>query len=106
MAKPRAGRGRSLIGTWQWHRKGGIRERIIRRDRSTCQSCGVVTLRGDVDHILPRALGGTDHPSNLRYLCKPCHRAKTTGKPRHESVAATRSSGLPTVRGTLTRKVP
>jgi 5-methylcytosine-specific restriction endonuclease McrA len=25
-----------------------------------------------VDHIIPRALGGMDHPSNLRLLCPKC----------------------------------
>jgi hypothetical protein len=25
---------------------------------------------------MPRAMGGTDRPENLRTLCKPCHRAR------------------------------
>lgn len=28
------------------------------------------------DHILPKALGGTDHPQNLQILCRPCNSAK------------------------------
>lgn len=30
----------------------------------------------DVDHILPRSLGGTDHPDNLQLLCSGCNRSK------------------------------
>jgi len=29
-----------------------------------------------VDHWLPRALGGTDTPSNLRLACRPCNMRK------------------------------
>ena len=29
----------------------------------------------DVDHILPRVKGGTDHPDNL-LLCSGCNRSK------------------------------
>jgi hypothetical protein len=28
----------------------------------------------DVDHLVPRSLGGTDHPNNLRAACIPCNR--------------------------------
>ena len=30
----------------------------------------------EVDHILPRSRGGTDHPSNLQLLCSGCNRSK------------------------------
>ncbi|MDM7498745.1 HNH endonuclease, partial [Escherichia coli] len=30
-----------------------------------------------VDHIIPKAHGGTDDDSNLESLCLECHRAKT-----------------------------
>ena len=30
----------------------------------------------DVDHILPRVKGGTDHPENLQLLCSGCNRSK------------------------------
>ena len=30
----------------------------------------------DVDHILPRIKGGTDHPDNLQLLCSGCNRSK------------------------------
>ena len=70
----RPGRGNSLVGTTYWSQT--LRPRIIRRDRNTCQMCDKTLLAVDleVDHIVPRARGGTDDPSNLRTLCKPCHR--------------------------------
>ena len=30
----------------------------------------------DVDHMLPRSKGGTDHPDNLQLLCSGCNRSK------------------------------
>jgi len=31
----------------------------------------------EVDHIIPKAQGGTDDPGNLRAINRDCHRAKT-----------------------------
>ena len=33
----------------------------------------------DIDHIVPKAKGGTDHPDNLQLLDVGCHRRKGTG---------------------------
>ena len=30
----------------------------------------------EVDHMVPRSRGGTDHKSNLQLLCSPCNRIK------------------------------
>ena len=30
----------------------------------------------EVDHVVPRSRGGTDHPDNLQLLCTPCNRIK------------------------------
>lgn len=63
-----------LSGEWK-----KIAQSIKERDAFTCQSCGVwgpdVTL--DVDHIVEWADGGSNHPSNLQTLCRPCHAAKS-----------------------------
>lgn len=55
-----------------WRR---LRARIIARDQYTCQLCFRVCMDYDLDcdHIVPKAEGGTDDPSNLRTLCRPCH---------------------------------
>jgi hypothetical protein len=43
-------------------------------------SCGVRAT--EVDHIVPKAFGGTDHASNLRSLCAAHHRLKTATQDR------------------------
>lgn len=47
------------------------------RDRCACNACGIVTLEGQCDHIVPCAQGGTDDMANLQWLCVPCHAEKT-----------------------------
>lgn len=42
-----------------------------------CERQGRTTLATHVDHILPKAKGGTDRLSNLQSLCEPCHMSKT-----------------------------
>jgi hypothetical protein len=52
-----------------------VRELIYRRDGYLCVEC----LRPDdltLDHIYPWSLGGSDDPSNLRTLCRPCNSRK------------------------------
>lgn len=60
--------------------------RILARDCGLCQQCkraGRLTPVGDrpfsayVDHIVPKAEGGTDDDANLETLCRSCHTAKT-----------------------------
>ena len=67
-----------------------LRERILRRDDYLCQPClakGRPTQATEVDHITPKAKGGTDDDGNLQSICNPCHVSKTAiengGKPRH-----------------------
>lgn len=57
-----------------------IRARILKRDNHLCQNClrnGRAVEARTVDHIIPKAHGGTDADSNLQSLCWPCHKAKT-----------------------------
>ncbi|AKG94512.1 hypothetical protein Shpa_1 [Paracoccus phage Shpa] len=53
---------------------------ILKRDGYLCQACkleGRTTPAREVDHITPKAKGGTDEHSNLQALCSPCHKIKT-----------------------------
>ena len=60
------------LPNWKWQI---IRERILKRDNYTCVLC---PSGGDeVDHIVPKGLGGTDEDKNLRTLCNNCHKKKT-----------------------------
>lgn len=52
----------------------------MRRDQGLCQVCrqaGRVTPATQVDHVVPKAEGGTDDEGNLQAICPACHRAKT-----------------------------
>ncbi|MBI1209663.1 MAG: HNH endonuclease [Azospirillum sp.] len=42
---------------------------------TSCRLCGYEASH--LDHILPKARGGTDDPSNLQPLCHRCHSTKT-----------------------------
>ncbi|MDU4356990.1 MAG: HNH endonuclease signature motif containing protein [Phytobacter diazotrophicus] len=78
---------------WEQHQQGRSRHqrgygskweirraRILSRDNHLCQSClkeGRAVPAVTVDHIKPKAQGGTDDDANLQSLCWPCHRRKT-----------------------------
>lgn len=57
-----------------------LRLRVLERDSHLCQPClrkQRVTPATEVDHIKPKAKGGTDDPGNLEAICSPCHKSKT-----------------------------
>lgn len=57
-----------------------LRRQVLARDLGLCQSCarqGRTTSGRDVDHVRPKAAGGTDDPENLQVLCEPCHLDKS-----------------------------
>jgi len=52
-----------------------IRQAVLKRDKNTCQSCGIVaTSRLHIHHILKKRSGGTDHTDNLITVCPSCHK--------------------------------
>ena len=66
----------------EWER---TRKRILERDEGRCQPClkaDRTTLGTQVDHITPKAQGGTDLDGNLQTICEACHRAKTARESR------------------------
>jgi hypothetical protein len=48
------------------------RRNIFARARSACENCGS-TFALEIDHIHPKALGGSSDAENLRVLCKSCN---------------------------------
>lgn len=52
---------------------------LIRRDGRACRYCG----SGEnltIDHIVPKADGGTNDPRNLQLLCAPCNATKGSNR--------------------------
>ncbi|TQE92725.1 MAG: HNH endonuclease [Spiribacter salinus] len=63
-----------------------LRQRVLQRDDYLCQVClskGRVTPANEVDHITPKAQGGTDAEGNLQAICRSCHRDKTAKESTH-----------------------
>lgn len=42
------------------------------KEQNKCTNCGS-TYALEIDHCIPRALGGTNHPANLRQICRQCN---------------------------------
>ena len=57
-----------------------IRKNILQRDDYLCvahRRKGKLVPGNEVDHIVNKESGGTDHTSNLQTLCNGCHKEKT-----------------------------
>lgn len=66
----------------EWER---LRAEAMRRDERLCQPClaaGRTTPGTQVDHVTPKAYGGTDDLANLQTICDACHRSKTARESR------------------------
>ncbi len=89
--------GRLAQGSFGDARKGSRHERgygtawdkqrlkILERDQylcqcQTCKASGLVKAASEVDHVIPKELGGTDDESNLQAINPRCHRAKTAAE--------------------------
>jgi 5-methylcytosine-specific restriction endonuclease McrA len=90
----RSGPPLSLIETNRWH-WSALRKRVMRRDGRRCQIGGPTCLymASEVDHIVPRIAGGTDAMSNLRSVCKPCHKRRLVDAIAGVPEAPSRPSG-------------
>lgn len=89
---------------WKFHGHyfwDSARSYVLLRDRYTCQECGLRRRARelDVDHIVEIARGGAAlEYSNLRTVCRPCHRKKTREFLRTRNG---RSHGAPEPAGTF-----
>jgi 5-methylcytosine-specific restriction protein A len=57
-----------------------LRAQVLARDEGLCQAClaaGRTTVAEQVDHVIPKAAGGTDDLANLQALCRECHDEKS-----------------------------
>jgi len=55
-----------------------LKQYVYQRDEGICQYCLQPVEYRDTHchHILELSEGGTNHPSNLKTLCKDCHKAR------------------------------
>lgn len=55
------------------------RVKVLTRDGHICQARSdvCVIIGHEVDHIIPRAAGGSHDIDNLRAICNPCHKIKS-----------------------------
>lgn len=60
--------------TWQKRRARWLRAHPL---CAICQANGRVTAATELDHIKPKAHGGTDADDNLQGLCAECHARKS-----------------------------
>lgn len=56
--------------------KSFLRILLLALYENKCMNCGSITFL-NIDHIIPRSLGGTDELNNLQILCWPCNRKKS-----------------------------
>jgi 5-methylcytosine-specific restriction protein A len=68
---------------WEWEK---ARRETLKEQGGLCQPClrrGHVTPNcRTVDHIVPKARGGTDAKANRQTICDPCHARKTQAESR------------------------
>lgn len=62
------------------------RKNILRRDNYKCAYCGRSDLPLTIDHILPKAKGGTDSWENLICACTLCNNKKGDRTPVEASM--------------------
>ena len=55
-----------------------VREYLLEKWGRKCAYCGIENVPLEVEHIVPRAKGGSNRPSNLTLSCSPCNSAKGT----------------------------
>jgi 5-methylcytosine-specific restriction endonuclease McrA len=53
-----------------------IKEYMLRKWQYQCVYCGAREVPLQIEHIIPKARGGTDRPSNLAIACGPCNLRK------------------------------
>lgn len=60
------------------HLGNSMKKRVGASQEWRCAKCKeLLPATFQVDHVVPHAIGGTDHPSNLEALCVECHAAKS-----------------------------
>lgn len=53
-------------------------KKLLYSQSDTCPFCGIQLTKdnSEIDHIIPKSMGGTDEYNNLRLLCRKCNATK------------------------------
>ena len=62
-----------------------VREYLLEKHKRKCAYCSDKDTKLQVEHIIPKALGGTSRISNLTLSCEPCNQKK--GKTHPDDIA-------------------
>lgn len=73
------------------------RHNIFERDRNTCQYCGKIFDRRDLnlDHVVPRDRGGPTNWENIVCSCVPCNTRKSNRTPSEAGMRLVRKPKRP-----------
>lgn len=65
--------GRMSLEIWR-----PLRQWVYQRDSGRCKYCGtaVELYACHCHHVLELGQGGTNHPTNLKIVCVPCHQER------------------------------
>jgi 5-methylcytosine-specific restriction endonuclease McrA len=55
-----------------------VREYLLEKFGRTCAYCGATNVPLQIEHIIPKARGGSNRVSNLALACEPCNDTKGT----------------------------
>ena len=61
-----------------------LRKKVFERDNYTCVYCGVQACEEllQIDHVIPRCMGGSNNINNLVTACKKCNNRKNGRMPK------------------------
>ena len=76
------------------------RRNLYKRDQMTCQYCGAMPGSSEltIDHVLPRAQGGTTTWENCVLACLPCNQKKADKTPKQAKMRLAKVPKKPPLR--------
>ena len=60
-----------------------VREYLLEKHKRKCAYCGKSDVKFEVEHIIPKALGGSNRVGNLTLACHSCNTKKGSTHPNH-----------------------